>query len=177
MIIEPLNGTWTEAERAGLARVLAECVAGGASIGFMLPVDAAEIAAYWAKIETDLKDGWRILLVARETPGGEIVGTVQLATESRRNGRHRGEVQKLMVRPAVRGQGLGRELMGAAEAMAAARGLTLLFLDTSEGPAGACALYDALGYERAGGIPGWALNPDGQPAANVIYYKTLAPGG
>jgi ribosomal protein S18 acetylase RimI-like enzyme len=177
MIIEPLGGTWTEAERAGLARVLAECVAGGASIGFMLPVDAAEIADYWAKIEADLASGWRVLLVARETAGGEIVGTVQLAAESRRNGRHRAEVQKLMVRPGARGQGLGRELMGAAEAMAAARGLTLLFLDTSEGAAGAGGLYDALGYVRAGGIPGWALNPDGLPAANVIYYKTLAPGG
>jgi len=50
----------------------------------------------------------------------------------------------------------------------------LLFLDTSEGYGGARAVYDALCDVSVGGIPEYALDPDGTPAKNEIYYKMLS---
>ena len=35
------------------------------------------------------------------------------------------------------------------------------------------ALYESLGDTYAGGIPDYALDPDGCPEKNVIYYKKL----
>ena len=103
----------------------------------------------------------------------EIVGSAQLALGTKPNGRHRAEVQKVMVRPWYRRRGIAAGLMAALEAAALARGVRLLYLDTSEGYGGARALYDALGYVYVGGIPDYALDPDGTPAKNAIYYKRI----
>jgi ribosomal protein S18 acetylase RimI-like enzyme len=65
--------------------------------------------------------------------------------------------------------------MAEIETAARARGVRLLFLDTSDSHAGARELYDALGYAYVGGIPGYALNPAGVPEQNAIYYKALEP--
>lgn len=161
------------ADQAALVALLTACVHDGASMGFLAPLPEPDARGYWAKIFADLPHGFRVLLVARESPGGPIVGAAQLACEARPNGRHRAEVQKLMVLPAHRRRGLATQLMAEVERLARARGLTLLFLDTSVGRGGACGLYDALGYTCIGGIPGYALDPDGTPAANAIYFKTL----
>ena len=106
-------------------------------------------------------------------PHDRIIGSAQLNLASRPNGRHRAEVQKVMVSPSHRRRGLGSQLMARLETLARERGITLLHLDTSEGPGGARELYEALGYTYAGGIPGWALDPDGTPAQNAIFYKEL----
>ena len=51
--------------------------------------------------------------------------------------------------------------------------IRLVFLDTSEGPGGARGFYERLGYTYAGGIPDYALDPDGTAQKNAIYYKLL----
>jgi acetyltransferase len=173
MLIEPLTDL-APANQANLVTLLTECVHAGASIGFLAPLAASEAEAYWRKVTGDVAGGYRVILVTREAPGGRIVGSAQLALEVRANGRHRAEVQKVMVLPAQRRRGLAAALMAQIEATARARGVRLLFLDTSEGPGGAMAFYAALGYTYVGGIPGYALDPDGTPAKNAIYYKTLA---
>ena len=96
----------TPADARDLGTLLIECVEAGASIGFMAPLAADEAEAYWRKVDSDLPGGSRLILVARETPGGPIVGSAQLVLEARANGRHRAEVQKVMVRPAHRRRGL-----------------------------------------------------------------------
>lgn len=80
-----------------------------------------------------------------------------------------------MVLPSYRRRGIAAELMRQIEAIAIRRSVRLLFLDTSEGYGGARQFYEVLGYSYVGGIPGYALEPDGTPAKNAIYYKTLAP--
>ncbi|HLP03421.1 MAG TPA: GNAT family N-acetyltransferase [Opitutaceae bacterium] len=159
-------------DRAQLGALLCACVRGGASIGFLADIDAAEAETYWSNVFGSISAGAKLLLVARDERGA-IGGSVQLALESRSNGRHRAEVQKLMVLPALRGRDLGTQLMEAVETRARERGVTLLFLDTSEGAGGARAFYDKLGYTYVGGIPGYALDPDGTPTKNAIYYKAL----
>jgi acetyltransferase len=78
-----------------------------------------------------------------------------------------------MVLPTHRRRGIAARLMGELERLARERSIRLLFLDTSEGPGGARSFYETLGYTYAGGIPDYALDPDGRPAKNAIFFKTL----
>lgn len=171
-----LQSPLSDNDRRDLVALLQACVEGGASIGFIAPLGVVDAEAYWQRVEAELPAEYRLLFGARDE-AGRIVGTVQLVAETRRNGRHRAEIQKLLVSPAHRGHGLGSQLMAQAETTARARSLTLLFLDTSEGPGGARRFYEQLGYRYAGGIPGYALDPDGTLRANAIFYKTLAADG
>src|SRR5690606_27297347 len=96
------------------------------------------------------------------------------AFETKPNGRHRAEVQKVMVLPSHRRRGIAARLMTEIERRARERGVWLLFLDTSDSHAGAREFYEALDYVYVGGIPGYALDPRGVPERNAIFYKTLA---
>jgi acetyltransferase len=169
---------WLSAEtlagaRDDLVRLLQSCVHSGASLGFLAPLSDAEALEYWISIAPSVASGSRALLVARDDDDGRIVASGQLAFESKRNGRHRAEVNKIMVLPSHRRRGIAARVMRELEQLAHARSVWLLFLDTSEGFSGARALYESLGYVYAGGIPDYALDPDGRPEKNAIYYKRL----
>ena len=174
IVIVPLGVDVSARDRAELAELLMACVGSGASIGFLAPLAPAEADAYWEKTFGDLSGGFRVLLVVREEADGVIIGSAQLACESRANGRHRAEVQKVMVRPSHRRRGIAARLMHEIERVARSRGVTLLFLDTGDSHSGARQLYETTGYVYVGGIPGYALDPRGTPEKNAIFYKTLA---
>ncbi|GAA2772550.1 GNAT family N-acetyltransferase [Streptomyces showdoensis] len=150
----------------GLAELLVDAVAGGASIGFLAPLDAAEAAAWWAAVA-----GTRAVWAAYG-PEGEVLGAVTLVRDDKANGRHRGEIARLVVHRAARGRGLGPRLLATAEAHAAATGLTLLVLDTETGSP-AERLYRAAGWTEAGTIPDFAAAPDGTLRATTLFYKRL----
>ena len=171
--IERLGAAVAPADFDDLVSLFIECVDGGASMGYLAPLSASDSANFWRTILGGLHNGQRILIAAREAPHGRIIGSAQLEVASRPNGRYRAEVQKVMVRPSHRRRGVATQLMAHIEAAARERGVHLLHLDTSEGPSGARELYETLGYTYAGGIPGWALDPDGTPAQNAIFYKEL----
>lgn len=172
MTIILLNKTETLRRRDELAALLGDAVRHGASVGFTRPLPAAEARAYWRQVAAAVGAGEKVLLAACDARG-RLVGSAQLALESRANGRHRAEVQKVMVRHRARGRGLGAALMARLEEAARADGRTLLFLDTSVGAAGAGAFYRKLGYTYAGGIPDYAATPDGRLVPNAIFYKRL----
>jgi ribosomal protein S18 acetylase RimI-like enzyme len=176
MQIELLSPSISSQDFSGLVKLLIECVHAGASIGFMAPLSADEAANYWHKVIAEISLNQRSILVARLAPGGAIVGSAQIAFETRANGRHRAEVQKVMVQLEQRGHGIATAMMAEVEAVAHARKISLLFLDTSEGNGGARAFYEKLGYIYVGGIPGYALDPDGKPAKNAIFYKLAGVG-
>jgi ribosomal protein S18 acetylase RimI-like enzyme len=170
--LAPLALPPTGTDLAELHALLRDAVESGASIGFMVPLPETVVADYWTETLAEVTAGRRVLLVARAA--GRIVGSVQLELAQRPNSRHRAEVQKLLVLRAHRRGGLGAALLAAAEDQARRHGRTLLVLDTSaSGPA--LGLYDRSGYIRAGGIPGYARDPDGPLIDTVIYYKPLAP--
>jgi len=173
MHIEPLEAPVPGPDLDALCGLLCACVCGGASIGFVEPMGSAEAQAYWKDVEAEARKASRLVLVAREGPGLPIIGSAQLAFVSKPNGRHRAEVQKVLVLPSERRRGIASLLMRAVESEASGRGVRLLHLDTSEGRSGAREFYEALGYAYVGGIPGFALDPGGSPAKNAIYYKTL----
>lgn len=159
------------AASADLGALLHDVVAGGASVGFVLPLPKAVVADYWRGVAADLARGTRVVLIARQ--GDHIIGSVQLDLPQKPNARHRTEVQKLLVHPSVRRQGLGRALMLAVEDAARAQGRTLLVLDTEQGSA-AEPLYRGIGYTVAGTIPAYAAATDGALITTVIFYKHLS---
>lgn len=176
MRIELLTPEALAGRLAEFAALLRDAVEHGASIGFLRPLAESEVAEYWRKVGGEISAGNQLLLAALEETGG-LAGSAQLALESRPNGRHRAEVQKVMVRTAQRGRGIGAKLMTRVEAEARVRGRRLLFLDTSTGGGGAVRFYERLGYSFVGGIPDYAADPDGRPMPNAIFYKQLAPAG
>lgn len=168
--IQRLSAEEADNRIASLIDLLRDAVDSGASIGFMPPLPAGEAWEYWEKIITDVGEGSRLLLVAEAD--GAVAGAVQVALETRPNGAHRAEIQKLMVHRAYRQHGLGSALMQAAEDAARQAGRRLLVLDTRQGDA-AEGLYRKLGYTEAGVIPDYALDADGVSHSTVIFYKAL----
>jgi GNAT superfamily N-acetyltransferase len=157
---------------AALAETLVEAVAAGASVSFMHPLDPAAAAAFWTGSLAAADTGGRVVLGA--LADGALVGTVTLHLDCPPNQPHRGEIAKLITRLSHRRRGIARALLLAAERVAAARGRTLLTLDTAT-DGGAGPLYEQLGYVCAGVIPDYALKPGGGLCGTAIYWKRIAP--
>jgi GNAT superfamily N-acetyltransferase len=155
---------------AGLAEVLLDCVAGGASVGFMAGLTRAEAEDFWRATIADVGAGRQHLFAAFD--GERLVGTVLLQPSGKPNQRHRADVAKLLVRRDARRSGAASRLMDALEARARTLGRTLLTLDTQTASS-AENLYRKRGYIRAGEIPDYALMPDGAFCATALYYKRL----
>jgi ribosomal protein S18 acetylase RimI-like enzyme len=153
-----------------LAAVLIDCVESGASVSFMHPLPRDRAMAFWRRVGQDVAVGERALLVAEDSRG--LCGTVQLVLDQPENQPHRADLSKLLVHRRARRQGLGEALMRAAEATARECGKTLLVLDTANDEAE--RLYERLGWERVGVIPGYALLPRGGLCGTTVYYRNLA---
>ncbi|PST23194.1 GNAT family N-acetyltransferase [Rhizobium sp. JAB6] len=154
-----------------LCDVLADCVNGGASVGFMQPYMPADALPYWQSVADSVESGGTLLLVA--VIEGRVVGTVQVGAAQMPNQPHRGDLKKLLVHSSARGRGLARLLMEAAEREAARIGKTLLVLDTATG-SDAEAIYPRLGWQRVGVVPDYALWPEGGLCDTTIFYKRIA---
>ena len=156
-------------EIAGLSDVLIDCVEGGASVSFMLPMTREKADAFWRSAAESVARGERIVLAAEDANG--IVGTVQVILAQPENQPHRGDVAKMLVHRRARRQGVGAALLAAAERSAREAGKTLLVLDTASGDAE--RVYQREGWQLCGTIPDYALWPGGGLCATTIYYKAL----
>jgi ribosomal protein S18 acetylase RimI-like enzyme len=159
----------TAQEIEGLCEVLADCVEGGASVSFMLPMTREKAMHFWRGVAESVTRGERMLLVAQE--GSRILGTVQVVLAQPENQPHRADVSKMLVHRAARRRGLGESLMRAAEAAARDCGKSVLVLDTAS--ADAERLYERCGWQRAGTIPNYAMLPQGGYCATAYFYKEL----
>ncbi len=153
-----------------LANVLLDCIADGASIGFMASLTPAAAKSFWSNQAGDVARGDRIIFVAEDSDG--IVGTVQLVPSKSDNQPHRADIAKMLVHRRGRRRGLGEQLLLAAEAEARTRGRRVLVLDTVP-DTDAARLYQRLGWQAAGIIPDYALFPDGRLTATCFYYRLL----
>jgi GNAT superfamily N-acetyltransferase len=159
----------TPADIDALSAVLIDCVAGGASVGFMQPFAPERAQAFWRHIAEGVARGERALLVAEDALG--IVGTVQLVLDQPDNQPHRADLCKMLVHRRSRRQGTGAALMRAAEALAREHGKTLLVLDTANPDAE--RLYEREGWQRVGVVPDYALLPEGGLCATTYFYRRL----
>lgn len=169
--IRLLNEQQTLAALPDLCEVLADCVEGGASLGFMSPYRPDDAIPFWQGVAAAVGRG-EVLLVVAEDGEGRVLGTVQVGFATKPNQPHRGDLMKLLVHRRARGLGLSRLLMEAAEEAAAEAGRTLLVLDTATGEP-AERIYERFGWSRTGVIPNYALFPDGRYCDTTIFYKEI----
>lgn len=158
-IIE-LDGPALGERLTALSDILADSVAGGAAISFMLPLSHADASRFWAQdVQPEVTNRRRILFGA--VCDDDILGTVQLITAMPPNQPHRCEIAKMIVAPRARRQGIGRLLLTHVLVRARELGKTLVTLDTRTGDV-AEPLYASVGFEVAGVIPDFAWDPDGK---------------
>ena len=152
-----------------LGELFFDVIDGGGSLGFLEDIDEAQMREYWEGVFDQLGPRHR-LWVCRDRD--RALGTVQLSICGKPNGRHRAEVQKLMVHRDARRRGVAAQLMAALERVARDEGLRLLVLDT-EVDSPAETFYRALGFQRAGEIPDFATSPQGELRGTALYWKRL----
>jgi GNAT superfamily N-acetyltransferase len=153
-----------------LAGVLADCVDGGASVGYMHPfshTDAREVFEAYAR---DAEQGGRIIVGA--FLDGNLVGTAQLVVGLPPNQPHRADVARVLVHRSARRRGIAQRLMEQLEHEARTEGKTLLVLDAVTG-GDAARLYERLGWNTVGVIPDYALYPDGRLCDTTVFWKSL----
>lgn len=153
-----------------MSELLIDCVEGGASVSFMLPISHAKAEEFWRNTILSAARGERIVLVA-EDAAGTIIGTAQVILAQPENQAHRGDVSKMLVHRQARQRGVGAMLLVAIERSALNTGKTLLVLDTAS--ADAERLYIRYGWQCCGEIPNFALMPDGKVCTTKIYFKHL----
>jgi len=168
--IRRLGVSEVRAQLDGLAAVLVDCVAGGASVSYLAPFSHEQARGVFEAVAVEVEQGRRLLLAA--FANGDLVGTVQVILALPPNQPHRGEIAKLLVHRSARKRGIAQLLMEQAESEARAAGKTLLVLDTVTGDE-AERLYTRLGWTRVGVIPGYALYPDGRPCDTTVFWKAL----
>ena len=168
--VRRLHGAELRASIDGLAAVLVDCVAGGASVSYMAPFTHDDAVAVFEAFAADAENGNRIIVAA--FAGDELVGAAQVLLSVPPNQPHRADIAKVLVHRAARKRGIGRLLMEQAEQEARAAGKSLLVLDTVTG-GDAERLYERLGWNRVGVIPGYALFPDGRLCDTTVFWKTI----
>ena len=102
---------------------------------------------------------------------GDIIGTsayypcLHQANLPPNRGNNAVEIRKMYLSPKVRGQGLGKYLLGALERAIFARGYQEIWIETASILAGAVKLYEANGYLPATGVE--------TARCDRVYVKTL----
>jgi GNAT superfamily N-acetyltransferase len=155
-----------------LADVLIDVVEGGASVGFMLPINRERALRFWQMVAGDAAKGERAVFVARDAQG-VIAGTAQLILAMPDNQPHRADLAKMQVHRCARKHGLAQQLLQAAESWAKELGKTVLVLDTVSG-SDASRVYERGGWQRVGEIPNYALWPQGGYCPTTYYYKAIS---
>jgi ribosomal protein S18 acetylase RimI-like enzyme len=168
--IRLLDPADARAQLDGLAAVLEDCVAGGASVSYMAPFTHEDARGHFEAVAAEVEQGRRLLLAAFAE--GRVVGTVQVNLAVPPNQPHRGDVAKLLVHRSARRRGIAQLLMEHAEREARAAGKTLLVLDTVTGDP-AERLYERIGWTKVGVIPNYALYPDGRPCDTTVFFKAI----
>ncbi|HEU6456091.1 MAG TPA: GNAT family N-acetyltransferase [Roseateles sp.] len=169
--IREFDGAEALARVDELADVLRDCVEGGASVGFMLPLAHGRLEAFWRKVAAGVAAGERHLFVA-EDEAGRICGTLSLVVDMPDNQPHRADVSKMLVHRRARRQGVAERLLRTLEAKARELGKTTLVLDTVTG-SDASRLYGRLGWQHVGDIANYALMPDGALCSTSYYVLPL----
>lgn len=170
MAISPWDAERTTQRSEELGKLLCDSVNGGASLGFVAPLEREAAWAYWIEVARRLAAGGLQLLVLEQA--GEVIGAVQLREANAPDATHRAEVAMLMVRTLYRQRGHGRQLLLAVQALARSRGRTTLLLQARAGDRSE-RLLAALGWVRSGELPRFARDADGSYHAAGLHHLTL----
>lgn len=118
-----------------------------AELGRPGPAGEAERAAFGRLVESYAGDPDKALLVAEA--GGRLAGAASLLFLPRLNrAGPEAYMPELVVRAGLRGRGVGRALLGACEALAAARGCHRIRLESGNRREASHRFYLAAGFEQ-----------------------------
>lgn len=171
MTVRRIGANETTTYIEALADVLIDCVEGGASVSFMLPLSREKAVAFWRGVADAVARHERVLLVA-EDGEGQIVGTVQMIVSQPDNQPHRGDIAKMLVHRKARRRGIAQRLIAAIDDVAREEGKSVLVLDTVTG-GDAERLYERAGWQRVGNVPKYALMPNGEFCGTTFFYKHI----
>jgi acetyltransferase len=152
----------------GLVDVLRDCVAGGASLGFIEPPQPIAAATWWTRTLAVPNALTWVAIDDDDVP----VGSIQLQLPWQANGRHRGEIAKMMVHRRARGRGVGGQLLAAAEHEAERLGRRLLMLNTRTGDR-AERIYLRHGWQVLAVVPDFAAGTDGRLHPTTFMTKAF----
>src|SRR5215213_6094493 len=85
-----------EQELQGLSDVLIDCVDGGASVSFMLPMTRGKALTYWRDVAASAARCERVVLIAYDA-AETIIGTAQVVFAQPENQLHRADLAKMLV--------------------------------------------------------------------------------
>ena len=168
--IRRLEGAELRERLDDLARVLHDCVSGGASVGYVWPFEVQDARREYERFADEVDARRRLLLAAFD--GDELVGTVQVVLAFPPNQPHRGEIARMLVHRSARRRGIAGALLAAAEEEARRAGKTLLVLDAVTG-GDAARLYEREGWTVVGDVPDFALYPDGTYCGTTYFWKRV----
>ena len=153
----------------GLAGVLYDCVAGGASVSYMAPFTHEQARGAFEAFAAEVEQGGRLFLAAFPTASGRHgPGGPRLPP----NQPHRAEIAKLLVHRSARRQGIAAASHGARRDGGGGGGQDAPRAGHRDRRR-AERLYARLGWTRVGVIPGYALYPDGRPCATTVFWKRV----
>jgi putative acetyltransferase len=108
-------------------------------------------------------------LIARDGDTFLGCGAVRrMPGEVQTQGERYGEIKRMFVRPAARGQRIAERLLGELEATLRDEGIALSLLETGPPQTQALRLYERCGYARRGPFGGYPAS-----AASLFYAKRL----
>lgn len=107
----------------------------------------------------------KVLFAVARTDAGEAIGCGALVIEP-----DYGELKRMYVRPAQRGQGIAQRLLACLETTARERGCQSFALETGFRQPEAIRFYERAGYVRCAPFGGYTDDP------NSIFMRKPAPG-
>jgi GNAT superfamily N-acetyltransferase len=144
----------------------------GGAVGFVPPVTEEQVHPMAAKQFAGVTDGPDRLLVAREQPGGPLVGMLFFEDQRFNLMTHWKLLKRVMVAPACQGRGYGAELLAEAERVARRWGLSGLKL-TLRGGRDLESFYARSGYKEVGRVPGAIRVAPGEEYDDVVMWLDL----
>lgn len=116
-------------------------------IQLIADLDAYQLSLYPAEsvyaLDLDSLSQPNVLFAVARDAAGKAVGCAAVVVTA-----EYGELKRMYVDPAVRGQGVGRRVLALLESAAAARGCPRIALETGPYQLEALAMYERYGYQR-----------------------------
>ncbi|KAK3650035.1 hypothetical protein LTR56_006622 [Elasticomyces elasticus] len=163
-----------------MTQMHADCVIQDGTLATFLPdvstgeMDIPKILKHWQSLSTEVERGSRVIILQFiDEAESELMGFVSLSMPFSETGPFRGGVEKLLVSPQHRKNGVARRVMGKLEEVGVEKGRTVLVLDTTIG-SGAEYVYPKLGYTEIGIIPKYGIHPHTRELMDeMLFYKDL----
>jgi len=136
---------------ASIADLVVTAAARGEALGLSATITVPQYLDRLAPVLADAALGNAALLAATD-PDGAVLGTAQWTRSPYPTRRFLAELDRVVVAPSARGQGVGQALIDAIVTHARAADIELLVLEARGNNHGAIALYERNGFQYAGAL-------------------------